>query len=551
MNWVNESIMYTIYPLGFCGAPKENDGILTYRLDKIYEWIPHFKKMNINAIVFNPVFESSRHGYDTIDYKLIDKRLGDNESFTKICKTLKENNIKVLLDGVFNHVGRDFFAFKDLQKNLWNSPYKDWFQNINFSNRSPYNDGFSYEGWAGHYDLVKLNLYNNDVVEYLLDAVKMWIECFDISGLRLDAADCVDLNFFKRLKATCKSMKEDFWLYGEITGGDYNRWANPETLDSVTNYECYKAFYSSHNDRNYFEFAHSLERQYGNWGIYKNIYMYNFVDNHDVNRLASSLNNKADLKNCYTMMYTMPGVPSIYYGSEWGIEGKRTPRCDYDLRPCLDYGKVPNINEDLFEHITKLGVIRKNLNALKYGKYSNVNIRNEQLVYKMETSDQCVYVAVNLNEHEQWIDFNTNGSVVLTDVLTNEKFNSNGYLSIPLKGKSGRILVVNDGSFYIDFTQIDTEVVKVEAENTQKTTEVAEDIKPAPLSPIEITTGKYRHFKGNEYEVLGFAKDSETLEKVVIYKALYGENEVWVRPYKMFSEIITVDGKEVRRFEKI
>lgn len=149
MGYINESVIYNIYPLGFCGAPKENDFKQEYRLDKIYGWIGHMKSMSVNALVFNPVFESSKHGYDTIDYKKIDCRLGDNESFKKICKTLHDNGIRIMLDGVFNHVGRDFFAFKDVQQNRENSRYASWFENVNFRNNSPYNDGFSYEGWAG------------------------------------------------------------------------------------------------------------------------------------------------------------------------------------------------------------------------------------------------------------------------------------------------------------------------------------------------------------------------------------------------------------------
>ena len=201
MSYINESVIYNIYPLGWCGAPKQNDGQLVYRLDKIYDWIPHLKKMSINCIVFNPLFESSFHGYDTIDYKKVDCRLGDNESFKKICKTLHENGIKIILDGVFNHVGRDFFAFKDVQQNLQNSQYCGWFQNLGFWGSSPKGDPFTYEGWAGHYDLVKLNLQNQDVVNYLLGAAEFWIDEFDIDGLRLDAADVIDIDIPANLKS--------------------------------------------------------------------------------------------------------------------------------------------------------------------------------------------------------------------------------------------------------------------------------------------------------------------------------------------------------------
>lgn len=543
MNWINDAVFYNIYPLGFCGAPRNNDGNLTYRLDKIYDFIDHFKEMGVNAIVFNPVFESSRHGYDTIDYFKIDCRLGDNESFKKICKTLHENGIRVLLDGVFNHVGRDFFAFKDIQECGMSSIYCNWFHNIRFDRQSPKGDNFSYEGWAGHYDLVKLNLQNEIVTSHLLDAVKFWIDEFDIDGLRLDAADCVDIEFFKKLRQTCKERKPDFWLYGEITNGNYNLWANEQTLDSVTNYETYKALFSCHNDRNYFEFAHSMDRQQGDYGIYKNLYLYNFVDNHDVNRLASNLNDETLLKNTYTLMFTMPGAPSIYYGSEFGIKGKRTHHSDHELRPCLNLGEIENPNYELFDHIKKLSKLKHSLKALQYGNYKNENIQLEHLCYSMKTDDQSVFVLLNQSSEVRNIGFDTRFNGVLTDVLNgNKTYPCNGYVNIDVMPKSSMILVANDGSFKIDFDE----------NNANKPLPVKEEIKEEnTLTPQEITLGKYRHFKGNEYEVVGFAKDSETTENMVIYKALYGDRELWVRPYDMFREIIERDGKKIRRFTKI
>ena len=542
MSYINESIIYNIYPLGYCGAPKENDGVQSYRLDKIYDSIEHFKKLGVNVIVFNPVFESSRHGYDTIDYKRVDCRLGDNQSFKKICDTLRENGIKVILDGVFNHVGRDFFAFKDVQEKKWDSPYCGWFQNLNFGGNSPYGDPFWYEGWAGHYDLVKLNLQNPDVVNHLLDAVNFWIDEFGIEGLRLDAADVIDIEFFKKLKNLCKSKNPEFWLYGEITHGDYNRWANPDALDSVTNYECYKGLYSSHNDHNYFEIAHSLQRQFSNGGIYRNIYTYNFVDNHDVNRIASNLRDKNHLFPIHTMLYTMPGVPSIYYGSEYGIEGKRTRESDYDLRPCLDLNNVPNANYQLFDHLVKLGKIRLALEALKYGKFENVNIMNEKLVYKRFTDTQTVFVMFNLTDHTERVGFDSRCNAKLTDVLNgNQVFDCNGWCELDVDAYSSRILVVNNGDFKLNLDE------PVSADNSEKTEE-----KPEPSKKDGVFVGgKYRHFKGNVYEVTGFAKHSETGEKLVIYRSVNNPDDVWARPYDMFNEIFWRGGEKIKRFELI
>ena len=540
MSYINEAVIYNIYPLGFCGAPKHNDGKLEYRLDKIYDIIDHLKKMSVNVVVFNPLFESTSHGYDTIDYRKVDKRLGDNESFKKICKALHDNGIRIMLDGVFNHVGRDFFAFKDVQEHLWDSRYCGWFQNLNFDGNSPLGDRFWYEGWEGHYELVKLNLHNPEVVDYLLGSVNFWIDEFDIDGLRLDAADCVDIDFFKKLRYTCKSRKPDFWLYGEIIHGDYNRWANSDTLDSVTNYECYKGIYSSHNEHNYFEIAHSLNRQFANGGIYQNIYTYNFVDNHDVNRIASVLRDKNHLFNVYTMLYTMPGVPSIYYGSEFGIEGMRTSHSDAELRPCLDLNNIPNANYELFNHIAKLGKVRLALDALKYGKFENANIKNETLVYKRFSDNQTVFVAFNLTNHDERIGFDARYNGKLTDVLDNNRmFDASGWTEVDMKPYSARILVVNDGNFKLDLSE-ETQTKSVES--TPKAEEMTNE---------DINIGRYRHFKGGVYDVIGFAKHSETGEKLVIYKSAENPDDVWARPYDMFAEIIDRDGQKIKRFAKM
>lgn len=548
MHWIHNTVIYNIYPLGFCGAPKDNDFQLNYRLDKIYDFIPHFKKMGVNCILFNPVFESTRHGYDTIDYRKIDSRLGDNASFKRICETLHQNGIRVILDGVFNHVGRDFFAFKDIQEKGMGSPYTSWFQNIRFDQQSPYGDHFSYEGWAGFYDLVKLNLNNEDVLNYLFDAVRYWIDEFDIDGLRLDAANVMDVNFFKRLRGVTKEKKPDFWMFGEIVGGDYNRLANAETLDSVTNYEIYKGLFSSHNDRNYFEFAHSVDRQVGDWGMYKNIYMYNFADNHDVTRLASIIRDKTLQKNVYTMLYAMPGVPSVYYGSEFGMEGKKQRHSDDDLRRELNLNALENPDYALFEHICKLGKIKHSLEALQYGKYKNEQIQLEHMCFSMKTDHQKVYIMLNQSNEPRNIGINTGFNGVLTDVLNdNRQYNCNGWCEITVPPMSSMILVANDGSFRIDFSDNENDVQIPIPERTPAPVEEKEP----ELVPEEIVKGRYRHFKGNEYEVVDFAKDSETTELMVIYRALYGEHELWVRPYKMFQEIIERDGKKMRRFEKI
>ena len=137
----DNSVFYQIYPIGFCGAPYANNGICVSRILKIGEWADYLKELGVDAILLNPIFDSDNHGYDTRDFRTIDCRLGTNKDFADVCRTLHEHGIRIVLDGVFNHVGRVFWAFRDVQEKKWDSPYKDWFH-ISFDDNSCYDDGF-------------------------------------------------------------------------------------------------------------------------------------------------------------------------------------------------------------------------------------------------------------------------------------------------------------------------------------------------------------------------------------------------------------------------
>ena len=411
--WFNESVFYQIYPLGFCGAPQQNDGVQESRILKVNNWVEHIKKLGANAIYFSPVFESDAHGYDTRDYLKIDCRLGTNEDFKTVCDNLHNNGIKVVLDGVFNHVGRGFWAFKDVQEKKWDSAYKDWFI-INFDGNSAYNDGFWYEGWEGHFELVKLNLKNPQVVDYLIDCVKKWTEWFDIDGLRLDVAYCLDEDFLRRLRYECKQLKPDFFILGEMLHGDYNRLVNDAMLDSCTNYECYKGLYSSFNSMNMFEIAHSIARQFGpeNWTLYKGKHLMWFADNHDGERVASILTNAKHLKPLYGLLFAMPGIPCVYYGSEWGTEGKKSDG-DNALRVSFDN---PQEN-DLTEFISKAALAHKQEKALCYGDYKMLLLTNKQYIFERSCDGERVIIAINADENEFVAHFNADAGCA-TDLLT-------------------------------------------------------------------------------------------------------------------------------------
>ena len=424
--WAYESVFYQIYPLGFCGAPFENDGVQTHKIKKVEEWIPHMKKLGINAIYFSPVFESDTHGYNTRDYKKIDVRIGTNEDFKEVCKKLHENGIRVVLDGVFNHVGRGFYQFQDVLKNRENSPYLNWFH-INLGGNSNYNDGLWYEGWEGNYDLVKLNLQNGEVVNHILDAVQYWINEFDIDGLRLDVAYCLDENFVRTLRSFTTERKADFFLLGEMLHGDYNRLMNDSMLHSATNYECYKGLYSSFNSMNMFEINHSLLRQFGpeNWTLYKGKHLLSFVDNHDVTRVASILTNEKHLPLIYAMCFGMPGIPCVYYGSEWGTKADKS-QGDPALRPCFEQ---PEWNE-LSEFISKLAEAKKNSEALNYGSFRSVLLANRQCIFERASEHERVLVAINADEVPFTAHFDA-GCGMATDLITGQPHDFGGGSELP------------------------------------------------------------------------------------------------------------------------
>lgn len=454
MAWYDEAVFYHIYPLGLAGAPKQNDyGEPVHRLNTLLPWVDHIKEIGGSALYIGPLFESVGHGYETTDYKKLDSRLGTNEDLTAFVAYCHEQGIKVIFDGVFNHTGRDFFAFKDIQVNRENSQYKDWYCNVNFWGNNEYNDGFSYDNWGGYNLLVKLNQKNPAVVDYICDVIRFWVSEFDVDGIRLDAADVLDFDFMKALRRTANEVKPDFWLMGEVIHGDYSRWVNGETLHSVTNYTLHKALYSGHNDHNYFEIAHTV-RRLQNMGTLK---LYNFVDNHDVERIYTKLTNKAHFAPVHVLLYTLPGVPSIYYGSEFGIEGRKEYGSDDSLRPALnieDYKDSVKTNP-CTALIAALGKVRQAVPALSYGSYDELMLTNRQFAYARDLDGTRVIMSVNNDDAPAGMHLAAGNCTAYIGALSGEKVSvQDGHINITQPANSGEIWVPEG-------TDLDVKPVKV------------------------------------------------------------------------------------------
>lgn len=424
--WFDSAVIYQIYPLGLCGAPRENDGVESHRILRLLDWMEHIKAVGADTVLLNPLFDSDRHGYDTRDYRKVDSRLGTSEDLKTVCDAFHKAGLRVLFDGVFNHVGRGFWAFRDVQEKRGESVYRDWFH-LHFDGNSAWNDGFWYEGWEGCFDLVKLNLQNPTVVEHQFAAIRSWVEDYGIDGLRLDVAYCLPQEYLRQLRSFTNGLKQDFVLIGETLHGDYRTWMHPEMCHSVTNYECYKGLWSALNSNNLFEIAHSLGRQFGpeEWTLYRGAHLLSFLDNHDVPRIATKLSDKNQLIPAWGLLFGMPGVPAVYYGSEWGIAGDKRD-CDWELRPALE---APIWN-DLTTLIAKLASIKRSSDALCNGSYRNVLIQSKQLIFERKTDVQRVLVAINADSAPYMAHFDA-GCGLARELITGIQHDFGGGSELP------------------------------------------------------------------------------------------------------------------------
>ncbi len=494
MAWYDEAVFYHIYPLGMTGAPKQNPyGEPVHRLNALLPWISHIKEIGCNALYIGPLFESVGHGYETTDYKKLDSRLGTNEDLTAFVAECHNQGIRVILDGVFNHTGRDFFAFKDIVKNRENSPYKDWYCNVNFWGNNSYNDGFSYENWGGYDLLVKLNQHNPQVRDYICDVIRFWVREFGIDGIRLDAADVMDFGYMKALRQVANEVKSDFWLMGEVIHGDYSRWANDGTLHSVTNYMLHKALYSGHNDHNYFEIAHTIKYVSDMTG--DRMRLYTFTDNHDVERIYTKLINKAHFVPVHILLYTLPGIPSIYYGSEFGIEGKKERYSDDSLRPELKYEDYKNSlkTNPCTKLIAALGRIRQSTPALVWGGYKVLELQTTHFAFERNLDGKSVIVAVNNGGSDVNMDLPCTDTAEYAGMLTGEKVKvKDGRIQVSVGADSGEIWVPTElcGKKKITPVKIEKPKKIPEKVKSEKTEVKAPEKKEEPTVKVTVDPNK-------------------------------------------------------------
>ena len=540
MAWYDEAIFYHIYPLGMTGAPKQNSyGEVEHRLNTLIPFISKIRELGCNALYIGPLFESVGHGYETTDYKKLDTRLGTNEDLTNFVKECHNQGIRVILDGVFNHTGRDFFAFRDIRENREASRYKDWYCNVNFYGNNEYNDGFSYDNWGGYNLLAKLNQHNGEVRGYICDVIRFWVEEFDIDGIRLDAADVLDFGYMQELRKVANEVKPDFWLMGEVIHGDYIRWVNGDTLHSVTNYHLHKALYSGHNDHNYFEIAHTVKRLYEMGGNKPDgLKLYNFTDNHDVERIYTKLNNKNHFVPVHILLYTLPGIPSIYYGSEFGIEGQKQRGSDDSLRPEISYDQYVEETQknDFTKLISRLGKIRKEASALSYGDYKELMLTTGQFAFSRNYNGKSVIMTVNNGDNDAVMNLPAQISSEYIGGISGEIVPvKDGYITVNVKANSGEIwLPVCSGKEQVEPVKV--EIVEHAAEatipeettpiipETEKTTEINSNKTYEEMSVEELQEAILERMRRN-------GPVTEQMKKDVYENVYHNSLVTWIKSF--------------------
>lgn len=331
-DWVEHVMWWHVYPLGFVGAPDEAPpaGTPVHRLGHLEAWLDYVVGLGLSGLMLGPVFTSQTHGYDTVDHLAIDPRLGDEHDLRSLVDAAHARGIRVVLDGVFNHVGRGFGAFQQALADGPGGPADDWFRLTWPPGAGPGTEP-DYEDFEGHHALVALDHSSPVVVDHVVAVLNHWLDR-GVDGWRLDAAYAVPAEFWAAVLPRVRAAHPDAYIFGEVLHGDYVAAVTEAGFDAVTQYELWKAIWSSLNDANLFELAWALERHNSFVAAFAPV---TFVGNHDVTRIASRLTDVRHLPHAVVLLMTLGGTPAVYAGDEQGLRGIKEERIggDDEIRP--------------------------------------------------------------------------------------------------------------------------------------------------------------------------------------------------------------------------
>ena len=407
--WADHAIWWQVYPLGFVGAERTAlppDASPEHRLPRLEAWLDYLVGLACNGLALGPVFASESHGYDTVDHFRIDSRLGDADDLDALIAACHAKGVRVLLDGVFNHVGRGFGPFQHVLARGRESTYANWFR-LDWTG-----DGFDYADFEGHQQLVALNHEEPAVVDYVAEVMNHWLDR-GIDGWRLDVAYAAPLPFWRQVTDRVHARHPDAWLFGEVIHGDYAAFVREGGLDSTTQYELWKAIWSSLNDRNLFELAWAFERHAK---LLEEFVPQTFVGNHDVTRIASKLVDERHLGHALAILFTMGGVPSVYAGDEQAFRGIKEDRegGDDEIRPAFPAAPDALAPEGwpLYRLHQDLIGLRRRHPWLVRASVRVGTLKNEQLAFEVSAPDSDERLLVLLNLADDPFEFDVPAGMV-------------------------------------------------------------------------------------------------------------------------------------------
>ncbi|MGV9799320.1 alpha-amylase family protein [Mycobacterium sp. NPDC003449] len=385
--WVAHAIWWQIYPLGFVGAFPADPapGADEHRLRRIVEWLDHAVELGASGLALGPVFASRTHGYDTTDHFRLDPRLGDDADFDHLVAEARRRGLRILLDGVFNHVGTDFGRYREALDGGQDHPASAWFRR-----RGAQRDFATFEG---HDELIALNHDNPEVVDYTAAVMRHWLGR-GADGWRLDAAYAVPDRFWAQVLPAVRDDYPDAWFVGEVIHGDYSGTVRAATFDSVTQYELWKAIWSSLNDGNFHELDWALQRHNEFLDVFVPM---TFIGNHDVTRIASQLRNPRHLEHALVLLLTIGGTPSVYAGDEAAYLGVKEDRRGGDDAVRPEFTTPPADSDVLRLHQFLIGLRRRHP-WLHTATTTPLQLTNTHYVYRTAADGGALVVALNVDD---------------------------------------------------------------------------------------------------------------------------------------------------------
>ncbi|WP_062525957.1 alpha-amylase family protein [Demequina rhizosphaerae] len=419
--WIADAIWWHVYPLGFTGA--ERAGLAPteptrHRLPHVVDWLDHVLELGASGLLLGPVFESEHHGYDTVDHLMIDRRLGTDEDFDALIAAAHERGIRVMLDGVFNHVGRSHPAFAAVLAQGPAATTADWFRLRWPDGLDGWEPGIEpdYDDFEGHHALVALDHRSPAVADHVVEVMRHWLDR-GADGWRLDAAYAVPTEFWADVSARVRETHPDAYLMGEVIHGDYAAFARDGRLDSVTQYELWKAVWSSLNDRNFHELAHAFGRHDA---MLDTFVPFTFIGNHDVTRIASRLTDHRHLEHAIVLLATLPGTPAIYAGDEHGFHGVKEDRAGGDdaVRPAFPPlpGDLSPVGLPVLRHHQAMLGLRRRHPWLHGARVEVLEVTNELIVYRCADGARALTVALSTSDEPATAALG--GTVVAADAMS-------------------------------------------------------------------------------------------------------------------------------------